>query len=273
MIMTDGETLKVALAQVDIAWEQPKVNLDTIYRKAKEAASEEVDLLVFPEVMTTGFSMQLDRIAEPVPARSVEQIKAFSRETGVAIVFSLMVEEQKKYYNRVYMLTPDGEVFCQDKRHLFRMGGESELVSSATQRMIFTYKGWRILLIACYDLRFPVWCRNKGNEYDLLIDVANWPEPRRAAWSTLLRARAIENIAYVCGVNRVGVDPEGFVYTGDSALIDPKGQDVVLCAPREEALKVAVIHKEPLEKMRSKFPAWKDVDPFVLDPTAPYPLF
>ena len=142
------------------------------------------------------------------------------------------------------------------------MGGEAKQVSPAGERHIFSYRGWNILLIACYDMRFPVWCRNRANEYDLLIDVANWPEPRRLVWSTLLRARAMENLAYVCGVNRVGQDAEGLVYTGDSALIDPKGRELAALEERRIELKIATLERAPLEKLRKKFPVYLDADEF-----------
>ncbi|MBB6274931.1 nitrilase family protein [Porphyromonas circumdentaria] len=268
-----SETLKIALAQVDIAWEKPLKNLEVIHAKSLEAARQQADLIVFPEVMTTGFSMDVKRVAEPLPSPSIGRIQEIAKETNVAIVSSILVADGDKFYNRAYIITPDGETFFQDKRHLFRMGGESKSVSPARERSIFTYRGWRILLIACYDLRFPVWCRNKANEYDLLIDVANWPEARRVVWSTLLKARAMENIAYVCGVNRVGVDPENFVYTGDSVLIDSRGKEMAICPPKEETLRVVAIEKAPLERMREKFPAWLDIDPFVLDLESPYPIY
>ena len=142
------------------------------------------------------------------------------------------------------------------------MGGEAKQVSPAGVRHIFSYRGWNILLIACYDMRFPVWCRNRANEYDLLIDVANWPEPRRLVWSTLLRARAMENLAYVCGVNRVGRDAEGLVYTGDSALIDPKGRELAALEERRVELKIATLERAPLDKLRKKFPVYLDADEF-----------
>ncbi|WP_052102446.1 nitrilase family protein [Porphyromonas gingivicanis] len=268
-----SETLKVALAQVDIVWEKPSENLEIICTRAFEAARQGAEVIVFPEVMTTGFSMRLERVAEDLPSYSLARVREIAREANIAIVSSILIKEEGKYYNRVYMITPQGEEYYQDKRHLFRMGGEAKCVSPATHRTIFSYKGWRILLIACYDLRFPVWCRNKSNEYDLLIDVANWPEPRRVVWSTLLRARAMENISYVCGVNRVGVDPEGFVYTGDSALIDSRGKELILCPSKEEILQVVTLEKAPLLRMREKFPAWMDIDPFTLDLSAPYPIY
>lgn len=259
------ETLTVALAQCDIIWETPQSNLSIMQEMVARAAQEGVEVVVFPEVMTTGFSMHVERIAEPfAESPTLQSVRSMVQQYGVAVVSSLLVQEGDKSFNRVYFISPEGEEFYQDKRHLFRMGGEAKQVSPAESRHIFSYRGWRILLIACYDMRFPVWCRNRANEYDLLIDVANWPEPRRVVWSTLLRARAMENLAYVCGVNRVGVDAEGLVYTGDSALIDPKGRELTAATERCVELRIASLERAPMEKLRQKFPVYLDADEFTI---------
>lgn len=265
------ETLCIAMAQLSIVWERPTANLDKIYAVALEASSKGVELLVFPEVMTTGFSMDLTKVAEPIPSPSLARIQSIVEETGVAIVSSILVRDGEHCYNRIFMLTPDAGAYFQDKRHLFRMGGEAEVVTPASSRQIISYRGWNILLVACYDLRFPVWCRNRANEYDVLIDVANWPEPRRSVWSTLLQARAMENLSYVCGVNRVGEDNVGAVYAGDSAVIDPRGNKIAVCPEKEESISVVTLERSPMEKLRKKFPVWLDADPFVLDVQALYP--
>ncbi|WP_455082051.1 nitrilase family protein [Porphyromonas endodontalis] len=257
------ETLTLALAQCDIVWENPTENLQVMRETFAQAAQGGAEIVVFPEVMTTGFSMHLEAIAEPFESLpSLQSIRAMVQQYGVAVVSSLLVKEGDKYFNRIFFITPEGEEFFQDKRHLFRMGGEAKQVSPAGDRHVFSYRGWNILLIACYDMRFPVWCRNRANEYDLLIDVANWPEPRRLVWSTLLRARAMENLAYVCGVNRVGRDAEGLVYTGDSALIDPKGRELAALEERRIELKIATLERAPLDKLRKKFPVYLDADEF-----------
>lgn len=259
------DSLTLALAQQDIIWESPAENLQVMRNTVAEVATQGADIVVFPEVMTTGFSMNVETIAEPFDASpSLQEVQAMARCYGVAIVFSMIVKEKEKYHNRICFVTPEGVIFYQDKRHLFRMGGEAKAISPARERRIISYKGWNILLIACYDMRFPVWCRNRNNEYDLLIDVANWPEPRRLVWSTLLRARAMENLAYVCGVNRVGVDAEGLVYTGDSAIIDPRGKEVATATERIHEYKVATIEKAPMEKLRKKFPVYLDADEFTI---------
>ncbi len=260
------ERLIVGLAQIDIAWEAPEENLQKVYQMLRNAQEKQVELLVFPEVVLTGFSMNIPEVADSFPSSYLEKIQQYVSQTGVAMVSSILVKEKDKYYNRAFLLTPEHSATSfQDKRHIFRMGGESKYIAPAKERNIFTYKGWNILMIVCYDLRFPVWCRNTNNEYDLLIDVANWPKARRQVWTALLQARAMENLTYVCGVNRVGEDPEGLVYTGDSAVFDSRGKNMITCQEAKEVLEVVVLEKEPMEKLREKFPVWKDADHFSLD--------
>ena len=182
----------------------------------------------------------------------------------MAIMGSFLCEEEGRYYNRAFFVTPEGEVSTYDKHHLFRMGGENDYFTPGNRQTIVDYKGWKICMQVCYDLRFPVWTRNVDNKYDLLIYIANWPEVRKKAWKLLLKARAIENMAYVCGVNRVGVDGEDLTYRGDSMIIDPKGDKVGTAGKREEITRTCTLKKAELEAFRKKFPAWKDADSFVL---------
>lgn len=290
-LSSNTAALSIAIAQCGIVWERPESNFEKIAQWAKRAKDRGADVVVFPESMLTGFSMDIPRIAIPPSSIYIQQLETLSKELGLAIVLSLFIREpylakaetvckvERKvfqgecFYNRIFFFTPSGDSFVQDKRHLFRPAGETHFVSSSDKRTIFSYKGFKILLIACYDLRFPAWCRNRGNEYDLLIDVANWPQARNEVWRTLLRARAMENLAYVCGVNRIGTDNEGLVYLGDSALIDPKGRTLAELASKEEGIALATIEKDPLDRLRKKFPVWLDADGFLLDPSDTYPIF
>lgn len=168
------------------------------------------------------------------------------------------------YYNRAFFLTPEGNAYYYDKRHLFRMGHETEHFTPGNRRPIIRYRGWNILLLVCYDLRFPVWSRNTSNEYDLLIYVANWPIPRRKVWDILLQARALENISYVCGVNRIGKDGRDIPHSGGSVVYSPKGEVLATVPDNEEAIATASLNLSSLQEFRLKFPAWKDADEFVI---------
>ena len=178
---------------------------------------------------------------------------------------SFIAKDNGKFYNRAFFITPEGEEHYYDKRHLFRMAEEDKHFSAGDKRLIVPYKGWNICLQVCYDLRFPVWSRNVNNEYDLLIYVANWPEARKKAWKALLHARAIENMAYVCGVNRVGVDGKGFLFRGDSMIYNAKGKKLADAGKREEITRTCTLKKSELDEFRAKFPAWKDADGFGID--------
>ena len=167
-------------------------------------------------------------------------------------------------HNLFFLFEPDGRVQLQAKRHLFAPGGEKEFVSPARSRSIFTFRGWRILPVICYDMRFPVWCRNVSNEYDILIAVANWPRPRREVFRTLLRARAMENLSYAIGVNRVGEDPQHLVYTGDSAIVNARGIPLSEAQEGAEEVISATLDYESLRDLREKFPVWADADAFTL---------
>jgi hypothetical protein len=255
--------LKIGAAQLDIAIGHAEANLHKVQQYTTQAAAEGCDLIVFPEVITSGFA-DFERLAELPPYTSLESIRELANSHKVAIASSMLLREGDSIYNRIFLATAEGDLLTQDKRHLFSPGGEAKYVSPALERHIYLFKGWRILLTACYDLRFPVWCRNRNNEYDLIINCANWPQPRRRVWQTLLNARAMENLCYVCGVNRVGTDDDGLHYTGDSAIVDPRGNHLGEATPEEEQFFSAIIEREPMEKLRHKFPVWKDADSFTL---------
>ncbi|WP_373775270.1 nitrilase family protein [Porphyromonas loveana] len=264
-IQTDIPRLRIAMAQCRIDWEDKHANLQRVERLAAEMAGT-TDVLFFPEMMTTGFSMNVQSFAEPFEeGETITVVRRIAAQYNMALSATMAVSEAGKFYNRAYFVTPQGEVFHQDKRHLFRVGGEHEVMTPAEERRIITYKGWKIFIIPCYDLRFPVWCANTDLEYDLLVCMANWPEPRRTVWQTLLRARAMENYAYVCGVNRVGEDGIGLHYTGDSVILSPRGEVMQACTPELEETLCATLDKESMHRFREKFPAWMDMDRFTLD--------
>lgn len=259
--MTDR--LRVSLVQAHIIWEDVAENLE-YYGELLRRLRGKTDVAVLPELFTTGFSMHVGPLAEPVTGTTVRTLKEWARTYELAIAGSLMAEENGRYYNRAFFITPEGSAYYYDKRHLFRMGKENAYYTPGNKRLIVPYKGWNICLLVCYDLRFPVWSRNTGNAYDLLIYCANWPEPRKKAWKVLLEARAIENMCYVMGVNRVGVDASGTTYRGDSMVISPKGKKLADAGKREEVTRTCILDKKELDEFRSKFPCWEDMDSFCI---------
>lgn len=248
--------MKITILQRDIVWADPTRNV----QRADEAidGNPGSDLYVLPEMFSTGFCTQPEGIAEPVENRTVSWMKAKASQTGAAIAGSIAVHEDGRYYNRFHFVTPDGNVTTYDKKHLFTFGGEHNRFTAGSERVIVAYKGFRILLEICYDLRFPVWSRNKG-DYDMIIYVASWPTPRVEAWKALLTARAIENQCYVAGVNRVGEDP-GNNYCGGSRVIDPYGKIIAECEDGREMEITAEVDMEVLEAFRTKFPVLDDAD-------------
>ena len=208
--------------------------------------------------------MNVEALADPMDGTTVATIKGWAERYKMAVAGSFIAREEGKYYNRAFFVTPDGKARYYDKRHLFRMAGEDRHFSAGDKPLVVRYKDWNICLQVCYDLRFPVWSRNVNNAYDLLIYVANWPEARKKAWKVLLQARAIENMAYVCGVNRVGVDGKGFAFRGDSMIYDARGKKLADAGKRDETTRTCALSKTDLEAFRTKFPAWKDADAFQL---------
>jgi len=216
--------LRVLIVQPDIYWEDKEKNLAQYEAMLEKQNPQTLELVVFPEMFTTGFSMHPEALAEPMDGPSVQWMLRMAKKYFCAITGSLMIRDQGRFYNRLLWVLPDGQLGSYDKRHLFGLGGEKPWFTPGNKRLIAQLKGFRICLQICYDLRFPVWSRNRDGEYDLLINVANWPKQRIEAWDLLLRARAIENQSYVLGVNRVGIDPQGNHYPGHSALIGPGGE-------------------------------------------------
>lgn len=254
-----NDQIKIALLQYDIEWENKQANIDKIEQMV--SGTEGADLIVLPEMFTTGFSMNISDCAEKMDGQTVVWMKQFAQNRNVAICGSIIIEENGVFYNRLIFVKPDGRIYEYDKRHLFTMGNEQNYYTPGNQRKIIEYKGFRILPLICYDLRFPVWSRNQ-NEYDLMIYVANWPAPRRAVWNTLLQARAIENQAYVTAVNCIGTDANQINYKGDSCFVDAKGKVTQTLPINTEGVLVEVFSLDSLRKFREKFPVLNDADQF-----------
>ena len=252
--------MKIALLQSDIEWAMPCRN--RFGAEAMIASAPGCDLYVLPEMFSTGFCTSPEGVAEPEPCDSLKWMKDSAEMFSAAIAGSVAVEENGRFFNRFYFVTPDGNAVHYDKRHLFTYGGEHLKFTAGNERKIVEYKGVRILLQVCYDLRFPVWSRNRG-DYDLALYVASWPETRADAWRQLLKARAIENQWFVAGVNRIGTDPSNS-YCGGTMLIDPYGKVIAECADGVESVAVAEISMEELAAFRQKFPVLDDADDFEL---------
>jgi predicted amidohydrolase len=263
-------SLTITTIQSNLIWEEKAANLRMLEQKIA-SIEEKTEIVVLPEMFSTGFSMKPEQLAETMDGETVEWMKRISRVYGIILTGSIIIEEAGNYYNRLVWMLPNGQYGHYDKRHLFAFAEEDKHYSPGNKRLIASVKGWRINLQVCYDLRFPVWARQvplssrRGDggevEYDVLIYVANWPGRRSHAWKTLLCARAIENQCYVVGVNRVGTDANNIYYSGNSLIIDPLGQ-VLYHMADEEDVNTLTLQKEMLEDVRSKFPFWKDADSF-----------
>lgn len=255
--------MKISIVQTDIIWENKQENLRLLREKLLPLRGT-TEIVVLPEMFSTGFTMKSRELAEPVSGITVRILKELAADFQLALCGSFICSERSNYYNRAFFITPEGEEFYYDKRHLFRMGNEAEYFSSGNNKLIISYRGWNICLLVCYDLRFPVWSRNVNNEYDLLIYVASWPQARRLAWDTLLCARALENMCYVCGVNRIGVDGNKLIYNGGSVVFSAKGEVLASVPDGEEGIETVSLSLISLQQLRDKFPVWKDADAFRL---------
>ena len=262
-------TLIFTTIQTDIIWEDRSANLQLLEQKIA-AIPEKTEIVVLPEMFSTGFSMDKAELAEKMDGETINWMKRISAAQGIILTGSLIIEEEGKYYNRLIWMLPDGNHGHYDKRHLFAYGNEDQHYSAGNKRLIASVKGWKINLMICYDLRFPVWARQnpfhsgeagRAPEFDVLVFVANWPERRSHAWKTLLCARAIENQCYVVGVNRIGNDGNNIYYSGNSLVIDPLGQVLYHMADTEDVFTIT-LQKEKLDEVRNKFPFWKDGDNF-----------
>ncbi|MDH4573117.1 amidohydrolase [Salinicola acroporae] len=262
--------LRVSLVQSELEWESPEANRRLLDHRMGTLDGSRTDLIVLPEMFATGFTMNAEGMAEPAEASpTLDWMRRQARERDCAIAGSLAIADGGARYNRLYWVTPDGGVEHYDKRHLFRMGDEPLHYSMGQARKIVELKGFRLLLSVCYDLRFPVWLRQRPSapepfEYDALLCVANWPAPRRRPWRTLLQARAIENLGYVIGVNRVGRDGNGLTYAGDSMVVDFKGELMIDHPTDTPFVETVTLSAAALSSFRDTFPAWRDADAFAL---------
>jgi len=255
-------SLRITLVQTSLVWENPTANCANLEEELNHLQGN-TDVVILPEMFTTGFSINSVG-SEFQKGPSLQWMQLIANRLDALVLGSIKCKESGKLYNRLFAVFPDGNFASYDKKHLFRMGQEPEVYSSGTKRQIINYKGFSIALFICYDLRFPVWIRNKNQEYDLAVFVANWPAARAEAWKTLLKARAIENLSYVAGVNIVGEDGNLLKYQGDSALINFKGEALLDLADRKSIETFEIFQKDLLE-FREKFPAHLDADPFSLD--------
>jgi len=261
-------TLTITGIQTSLHWEDPAANLSMFEEKIK-SISGKTEIVVLPEMFSTGFSMKPEELAETMNGETVKWMKRIAAEKKIILTGSVIMEEGGEYFNRLIWMLPNGQYGIYDKRHLFAYAGEDEQYTPGTKRLIASVKGWKINLLVCYDLRFPVWARQQlqpeGLEFDVLIYVANWPERRIHAWKTLLQARAIENQCYVVGVNRVGKDDNNIYYSGNSMVADPMGE-VIYDKTHEEDVFTVTLQKDKIEEVRAKLPFWKDGDNFIIQP-------
>lgn len=256
------EHLKIALIQSDLVWENPKKNRKNFKEKI-ETISEVVDLIVLPEMFSTGFTMNAAALAEDMDGKTIEWMKDMALQTNAALVGSLIISEDKKFYNRLFFVEPSGSIYYYDKRHTFTLAGEHKIYTSGNKKIIIDYKGWKICPLICYDLRFPVWARNT-EDYDVLMYVANWPKPRILAWDALLKARAIENMCYCVGVNRIGIDEGQNDYSGNCAVYDVLGNAISSMKPNREQIEVVILDRNHINFYRNKLKFLNDKDAFTL---------
>ncbi|MEM9404345.1 MAG: amidohydrolase [Pseudomonadota bacterium] len=254
-------TLNITIVQADLHWHDAAANRHA-FARVIDANSEDSDLIVLPEMFSTGFSMAAPDLAESMDGPTVNWLAEQAARSGAAVCGSLIIEESGRYYNRFLFFGPDGERHTYDKRHLFRLADEHEHYAAGVERKVFSYRGVRICPQVCYDLRFPVWSRFR-DDYDLLLYVANWPDRRHHAWATLIRARAIENQCFVAAVNRTGTDGNALPYKGGSAVIDFLGEDL-LDVGGQVATGTAEIDLETMRSFRERFAFYKDADRFTL---------
>lgn len=254
------QNLKIGIVQPDIIWENPNANLEKYSQWLADI--EQTDVLILPEMFTTGFSMHPEKLKETMDGPSIKWMQTLAREKDVAVVGSLIIEENNQIYNRALWVFPNGEIQKYDKRHLYTMGQEHLHYSSGTAKTIIEFKGWKFCPQICYDLRFPAFARNL-EDYDVVFYMANWPSPRHHVWKNLLVSRAIENQAYCFGVNRTGVDGTGLSYLGDSACVSPKGKAEFM--GENENVQTFEISYSELHNFRKRFPLLDDRDTFIIE--------
>lgn len=256
------EKLAVTIIQADLHWEDAELNREMFNEKIEEL-SVETDLIILPEMFTTGFSMNAEILAEETNGNSLAWLQKQAKKSEVALTGSVIITENDNYYNRLFFVFPDGSFKTYDKKHLFTLAHEQNTYSAGKERLIVEYKGWKICPLICYDLRFPVWSRNTEN-FDLLLYVANWPKKRTEAWDALLKARAIENMCYVAGVNRVGLDGNEHEYSGHSAIYNMLGKQISTLTNEVVFSETIQLDKDELNETRKRFAFLNDRDEFTL---------
>lgn len=263
--------LSITLVQCSLSWENAAANRASI-ESLLSNHHKDSDIIVVPEMFTTGFSMNANELAEEMHGESHMWLKNLAKRHDSTIIGSLIIQESGNYYNRLLVVSPSGDTEHYDKRHLFSFAGEDKHFTSGQNRLIIDCHGWRICPLICYDLRFPIWSRNASldgqsaiNEYDILIYIANWPNVRNKPWKNLLEARAHENQSFVVGVNRIGKDGNNIDYSGDSAVYSPKGEKITVIAPNEISVQTVQLRRDELQSFREKFPVGKDKDQFILN--------
>lgn len=265
--MMDSKILKLALVQTTLYWKDKVANFAMLEEKIWDL-DQDIDLVVLPEMFSTGFTMDVAEMAEPMNHTACKWMKQMAAQKQMVLTGSVIIQEEGRFYNRMLWVEPSGKIQWYDKRHLFRMADEDASFDMGFNRVVFELNGWKILPQVCYDLRFPVWSRNRvigeEMEYDLCIYVASWPAPRISAWDILLQARAVENLSYSVGVNRIGKDGHGVPFSGHTSAYDFKGNQLVFNENEEEIL-VVELNKQDLSSFRRKFPAWKDADDFQIN--------
>ena len=258
-------SLSITLIQSQLHWEDKQANL-AMFEEKINTIKEHTEIVILPEMFSTGFSMKTEELSETMDGPTVEWMKRTAIAKRIILTGSVIIHEKENYFNRLVWMLPNGTFGYYDKRHLFAYGEEDRHYNPGNKRLIASIKGWKINLQVCYDLRFPVWARQQAQEqpeYDLLIYVANWPERRNHAWKTLLQARAIENQCYVAGLNRVGNDGNNIYHSGDSTVINALGEQLYYKAHEEDIFTIT-LQKETLEDIRTRFPFWKDADAFTI---------
>jgi len=254
--------LTVTLIQTELDWEDVAANLHR-FDHLIDSLQVATDLIVLPEMFTTGFSMNAATLAEDMESRAVGWLRETARRTAAAVVGSIIVIDGGRFYNRLCWAGPNGDMATYDKKHLFRYAGEDKVYTAGSASLLVELNGWKIRPFVCYDLRFPAWTRNMNSTYDLALFVANWPQRRAEHWKLLLQARAIENQTYVIGVNRIGTDGNGLYHSGDSSVIDPVG-NILFRSAHAPCVFTLSLERGRLDDYRQSFPAWKDADQFLL---------
>jgi predicted amidohydrolase len=258
-----NDSLRISVVQANLIWENAKENRKQFDDKF-DALSADIDMVILPEMFTTGFTMNASQVAESMDGETVEWLVSMAKKKNIAIVGSLVIVENGNYFNRLLFVHPSGKFECYDKRHTFSLAGEDKVYQAGKELLIVSFKGWKICPLICYDLRFPVWARNT-QDYDLLIFVANWPKPRISAWDSLLKARAIENMSYCIGVNRVGTDALKNEYPGHSACYDVLGNMVFETPTNKEHQATMILEKHLIVQYREQLRFLEDRDTFSLE--------